>query len=396
MFGFRLPTRVTIAPGARHLAAEAVRATGATSALVVVDPGLAATPWPEQLLAELLAAGVRSETFAQVEPNPRTESAERAAEQARAGGLETVVGLGGGSVLDAAKAAAMLARNPGRAEDYEGRNRFSAAPLPFIALPTTCGTGSEVTWVSVLTHAASRRKLSVKGEKMFPDFALVDPDLLATLPPRLVAWTGLDALTHALEATTCTRANPVSDALAAAAIRLLLEHLEHAAMAPATEAAARAAVARASTLAGIGFGNADVAGVHCLSETLGGFYDVPHGLANAILLVPVLRYQLAANHERLAELAVELGPALVPGIDVRQPSAHRAERLLETLEAMIRRLAVPDFSSFAVPRSDFAQLAEIAAQNGSNGSNPLPMTPTDYLKLLEALSPTDQPQETTS
>jgi alcohol dehydrogenase len=206
----------------------------------------------------------------------------------------------------------------------------------------------------------------------------VDADLIATLPGRLVATTGLDAMTHALEATTCNLANPVSDALAEKAIGLLLAYLPRAAADPACDAVAREAVMRAATLAGLAFGNADVAGVHCLSESLGGLYDVPHGLANAVLLVPVLRAHGEAVAGRLAELEASVEAAAAP-------VAERAERFLGRLEALARDLEVPPWSRLAVPAEDHARIAERAVRNGSNSSNPRPMAATDYRRVLESL-----------
>ncbi len=387
MIGYRMPTRVHIAPASRARLPEvaaSLKLTGSlegTGVLLVVDPGLQATPWPEEISGSLGASGVRVETFDGVEANPRTTTAARLAGILRDAGLGGVVALGGGSVLDAAKAGAMLAANPGTPEDYEGPNRYPNPPLPMIAIPTTCGTGSEVTWVSVLSHEPSRRKISVKGESMFPDQALVDADLIATLPAGLVAWTGLDALTHALEATTCTAANPVSDALAEKAISLLFAYLERAADDAPGDAEAREAVMRASTLAGLGFGNADVAGVHCLSESIGGMFDVPHGLANAILLGPVLRYHRPHIERRLAELEALLDP----GADPRVPTAWRAGSFLDRLGGLVERLETPPFSSFGIPDRDHSAIAEQAVGNGSNGSNPQPMAEEDYLKILAGL-----------
>jgi alcohol dehydrogenase len=379
MFGFRVPTRVHVAPGCLSRLPEALSIVGLRRVLLVVDPGLVAGGWPERVQGVLEEANVEVELFDAVEVNPRTTTATKAAEALRGGELEGIVGLGGGSVLDAAKAAAMLATNAGQPEHFEGRDRFAATPLPFVAVPTTCGTGSEVTWVSVLTHEPTRTKISIKGESMFPRLALVDADLIATLPGRLVATTGLDAMTHALEATTCNLANPVSDALAEKAIGLLLAYLPRAAADPACDAVAREAVMRAATLAGLAFGNADVAGVHCLSESLGGLYDVPHGLANAVLLVPVLRAHGEAVAGRLAELEASV-EAVAAG-----PAAERAERFLGRLEALARELEMPPFSRFGIPAADHARIAESAARNGSNSSNPRPMAATDYRRVLESL-----------
>ncbi len=381
MIGYRMPTRVHIAPGCRARLPDVAAALELERVVVVIDPGLQATPWPEEIRQNLSDAGVGGEVFDRVEPNPRTTTATRIAEEMRAAGAGGVVALGGGSVLDAAKAAAMLAANPGSPEAYEGPNRYPNPPLPMIAIPTTCGTGSEVTWVSVLSHQPTRRKISVKGESMFPDQALVDADLIATLPSDLVAWTGLDALTHALEATTCTAANPVSDALAEKAIVLLFDYLERAVADVENDAEAREAVMRASTTAGLAFGNADVAGVHCLSESIGGLYDVPHGLANAILLSPVLRYHRPHVERRLAEIEALVDPTGDP----RVPAAWRAGSFLDRLDGLTGRLDTPPFSSFDIPADDHATIAELAVRNGSNGSNPQPMAEASYLEILGGL-----------
>jgi alcohol dehydrogenase len=381
MIGFRLPTRTHIAPGCLAELPDIVSSLAAGRVMLVVDAGLQSTAWPQQAVAGLRSLGVDTEIFDQVEANPTTDTVERIAELVREKGIELVVGLGGGSVLDAAKAAAMVAPNAGPVERYEGKNRYSAAPLPMVAIPTTCGTGSEVTWVSVLSHRPTRSKISVKGEAMYPDQALVDAELLATLPSHLVAWTGIDALTHALEATTCTAANPVSDALAEAAISLLLRFLPRAANDIAGDAEAREAVMRASTLAGISFGSADVAGVHCLSETVGGLYDVAHGLANAILLTPVLRYHQRFIEERLAAL----NRCCLEPESREVPVGEGADQFLSRLEELSRELAVPPFSSFEIAPDDYPEIAERAAGNGSNSSNPQPMAAPQYLELLESL-----------
>jgi len=389
---FRIPTRVLLGAGVLDRLPEVAVGFGGPRWMLVVDPGLAATPWPEKALAALRrAGGGEVRVFDRVEPNPRGTTVEALAEILRREEIGAVVGLGGGSVLDAAKAAAMLATNGGTPVDYEGRNRFSRSPLPFVAIPTTCGTGSEVTWVSVLSVPAAgapggggsgrRAKISVKGDGMFPDFALVDPNLLTTLPPRLVAATGLDALTHALEALTGRLANPASDALATRAVELLCLYLSRAAADPVGDGEAREAVMTASTLAGMAFGNADVGAVHCLSETLGGFYDLPHGVLNAVLLVPVLRAHGASVHAPLAALeGVVLGRLEGGG------EAAAAGRGLAALETLVARLDMPSFGSFGVPPEDHPALAAGAVANGSNASNPRPMGEREYLEVLAGLA----------
>ncbi len=356
-----------MAPGAISRLSEIVATYTPERVLLVTDPGIEQTGWPERIWQALADREIEVLSFDDVEPNPRVSTVDRLADWGREENVSLVVGMGGGSVLDAAKAAAMAIPNSGSVAGYEGRNRYEKDPLPFIAVPTTCGTGSEVTWVSVLTHEERQAKISVKGESMFPSWAVVDSELLRTLPARLVAWTGADALTHAIEATTCRVANPVSDALAATAISLLFRYLRRAAADIANDAEAREAVMRASTLAGLAFGNADVAAVHCLSETLGGRYDVPHGLANAVLLAPVTRYNLHACKAKLATLG------------------ESAEAVLQAIEDLVRDLEIPGFRTLGIPEEDYPWIAERATQNGSNPSNPREMGTAEYLELLASL-----------
>jgi len=372
---FRIPTRVLLAPGCLAKLPEVVAAYSPKRALLVTDPGIEATGWPERVWQSLAESGVEAVTFDEVEPNPRHTTIDQMADWARQEEVDLVIGFGGGSVLDAAKAAAMLIPNGGSAVDYEGRNRYQQDPVPFIAVPTTCGTGSEVTWVSVITVTERQAKISVKGETMFPVWALVDSDLILTLPPNLVAWTGTDALTHALEAYTCRVANPVSDALAATAAGLLFRYLRRAAADIAGDTEAREAVMRASTLAGMAFGNADVAAVHCLSETLGGRWDVPHGLANAVLLAPVTRYNLPACADKLATLE-----SILP-----EGSGKGAEGVLQAIDDLVRDLGVPAFRELGISTEDYPWIADRATRNGSNTSNPRAMGPGNYLEVLGSL-----------
>ncbi len=375
---FRVPTRLTIEPGccAARLGGEAaLLARGAVA--LISDDGLAATPWPEVAHESLRQAGLTVCRLGGVEANPRATTIEQLAEKIRQNQCTAVVGLGGGSVLDATKAAAMLATNGGRCADYIGRDRYSRPPLPFLAVPTTCGTGSEVTWVSVISDEATRRKISVKGESMFPDRALVDADLLASLPPSMVAATGVDALTHALEAYTGKAANPASDALALRAVETLFRYLPRAVADIAGDSEARAAVMEASTLAGLAFGNADVGPVHCLSEALGGLFDVPHGLTNAVLLAPVLRSHGASIERQLSSLAPRI-------LGRPAPTAARGE-VLSAIEELVKEVGLPTFSALEIPPTAFEEVAAAAEANGSNPSSPRPMAAGDYLAILTAV-----------
>ena len=239
-----------MAPGCVNQVAEVVASFSSRRVLLVADQGISATPWFTLVMDLVEKAGIPIVSADEIEPNPRYTTIDKLAERARSNKLDCVVGLGGGSVLDAAKAIAMLCKNSGSCLDYEGKNRFEHGSVPFVAIPTTCGTGSEVTWVSVITHPGQQRKLSVKGDAMFPAAALVDADMLKTLPAHLIASTGMDALTHAVEAYTVNCGNPVSDALAEKAIVLLFRYLP-ALYQNVDDDDARFAVMRASTLAGM-------------------------------------------------------------------------------------------------------------------------------------------------
>src|SRR6185295_5350344 len=186
---FRVPTRIVMAPGCAAQLPQIAALYSPKSILMVTDRGVEATGWPGRLAKTLEETNAGVITFREVEPNPRASTAEAIAELGRDAKVSLVLGIGGGSVLDAGKAAAMLIPNRGSAADYEGRDRYEEPPIPFIAVPTTCGTGSEVSWVSVLTVEARQAKISVKGETMFPAWALVDSELLRTLPGHVVAWT---------------------------------------------------------------------------------------------------------------------------------------------------------------------------------------------------------------
>jgi alcohol dehydrogenase len=372
---FRAPTVVIAGRGSRRLVSEWVDRLRGARPIVVADAGLLqSSPLVAEISASLSDAGLAACAKIGIAPDPTVREAERVRTVAREVRADLVVAIGGGSALDAAKCGAMLATNDEAPLSYVGRNLFANTPLPMIALPTTCGTGSEVSWVSVLRDPGAQRKVSIKGDGMFPRLAILDPDFLAGLPARQVAWTGMDALTHAIEAYLAIGATRFSDAHAVSAAAELFEVLPGA-MSGNGESLERAQLA--ATQAGFAFGNSDVGAVHCLSETLGGLYQVPHGLANAALLVPVLRFYGEAATSRLASLARRV-----------RPQAHylndrdAAEGLLIAIEHLARTLEIPPFSALEVPGETYGMIAEIAVTNNSNGSCPRPMHSLDYVRIL--------------
>ena len=289
---------------------------------------------------------------------------------------DVVIGLGGGSALDAAKSIALLATNTGAIEDYEGKAKYKTPPLPVIAVPTTCGTASEVTWVSVVTHTERMFKMSIKGPAMFPAVALVDPDLLLTLPPPLIASTGMDALTHAIEAYTVKAATFMTDIFARESLNLVFHSLERAYRNIKDDVEARIMIMKGSMIAGMAFGNSDVGGVHCIAEAVGSLYDTPHGIANSVFLPYVMEFNLPAVKRRYAEIA------LLAGIEEKDEETA-AQKLIRLIKELARILGIPSFQDLGIEKDKFPEIAEKSFQNNSNPSNPREAGVADYLGILE-------------
>ena len=369
---YHLPTQIIFGSGSvREVDAIVGKRLRASRPYLVTDKGIEAAGILDRVRAPLAGVPV----FDEVEPNPRHATINRGGEIVRTLKPDLVIGLGGGSVLDAAKAMALLATNPGLIEEYEGREKYKTAPLPVLAIPTTCGTGSEVTWVSVITHTGRRFKMSIKGRCLFPAVALIDPDLLVTLPRHLVASTGLDALTHAVEAYTSKPASFITDLLALEASRLIFRHLPKAYQDIQNNAEAREGLMLGSLLAGMAFGNSDVGAVHCLAEAIGSLYDTPHGVANAVFLPLIMEFNLKAVTEKYATIAA------VSGIEA-EDREEAAACLVEKVKEFSRALSIPSFNGLGIPESDFALIARKSFENNSNPSNPRPTTADDYLAIL--------------
>ncbi len=370
---FHNPTRIEYGPGSLSRLNDIVnRDFHAERVLLVTDSGIRRTGMVGQVQEQLPLA----EIFDEIESNPRHSTVNRAGILARESGISLVIGLGGGSALDAAKAVALLAVNPGGIEDYEGRGQYQTPPLPLIAIPTTCGTGSEVTWVSVITHTERRFKMSIKGPEMFPALALVDPELLSSLPQALVAATGMDALVHAVEAYSVKPATFITDAFAREAVRLGFLYLKRAFLDIRNDAEARDGIMRASVLAGMAFGNSDVGSVHCLSESVGALFDTPHGVANAVFLPYIMEFNLPAAAARYGDLAFSMG------MDASTPE-KAGQRLIQKVRQLSRELSIPRFRDLGIPPESYLEIAQKSAANNSNPSNAREVTAQDYLNILE-------------
>lgn len=370
---FHVPTKIIFESGAISRLKEVVEADfRASRILLVTDKGIVRSGIAAKALSQLPGTPV----FDEVEQNPTHLTVNRGGSVARQLGSDLIIGLGGGSALDAAKGVALLATNPGHIEDYEGRAKYRIAPLPVIAIPTTCGTGSEVTWVAVITHMERKFKMGIKGPQMFPAVALVDPDLLSTLPRPLVAATALDALTHAVEAYTAKPATFITDVWARESFGLVFRFIQGAYRDIEGNREAREGMMKGSLLAGMAFGNSDVGAVHCIAESIGALYDIPHGVANAVFLPFVMEFNLPVSAGRYAELARLAG--------IEEPDdALASRRLIQRIRELSRALGIPSCRGLGLKEYQLAEIAGKSFENNSSPSNPRDVTAGDYLSILK-------------
>lgn len=373
MMKFHIPTRIYFGPGILSRLREIVEENfKAASLFIVTDQGIADAGIADKVLCQFQDVHL----FDEVEQNPKHVTVNKGGEVVRRVKPSLIIGLGGGSSLDAAKALALLATNPGSIEDYEGKGKYKFPPLPVLAVPTTCGTGSEVTWVAVVTHTERAFKMSIKGPHLFPALAVIDPDLLFTLPPALVASTGMDALTHAIEAYTVKPRTSFTDIFARQALRLIFQSLERAYRDIKGDSEAREKMMLASTLAGIAFGNSDVGAVHCLAEALGSLLDTPHGVANSVFLPHVMEFNLPFSKGRYAEIAEISG--------VEEKDEELAARMsVDKVKSLSSSLNIPSLRNLGVKESQFSEIAQKSFENNSNPSNPREASVKDYLDILQ-------------
>ena len=297
LWQFQNPTHVVFGPGRLAELKELIAGFRSTRVLLITDPLLSRKLGLADRIAGLLQ-GLPCLAFDEVEPNPTSDTIDRAVRLVRQERIDLVIGLGGGSSLDAAKLVAILAVHSGAVTDYlGGQLRFERSGLPLVAIPTTAGTGSEVTSVAVVTNTRDQAKQPISNLWLYPTLALVDPELTWSMPPRVTAATGLDALSHALEAAWAITANPASDGLAMEAARLILGNLERACLEPdASEA--RTNMATASLLAGLAFSQTRTAAVHAVSFVLTYRYHIDHGVACALTLAEFARFNYPAVREK--------------------------------------------------------------------------------------------------
>lgn len=331
-FSFESAPRIICEQGGANRLGEITKSLGMTHVFLVTDAGLIKARLLDGALASLAAAGVAATVFAEVLADPPEVSVQAAVQAARSAGVDGVVGFGGGSSLDTAKLVALLVRTPQALPDIYGIGLARGPRLPLIQVPTTAGTGSEVTPISILT-TPSHEKKGVVSSLLYPDIALLDSRLTLGLPAAVTAMTGVDAMVHAIEAfSTRLMKNPLSDALAVKALQLLYANLLPA-VNDGKDATVREAMLLGSLLAGMAFANAPVGAVHALAYPLGGHYGLPHGLTNSVVLVPVLEFNLPVAQGLYAELGRAILPELAAVAD-RQAAAAFVTAIRARVAAM--------------------------------------------------------------
>ncbi|MGM0904491.1 MAG: iron-containing alcohol dehydrogenase family protein [Bacillota bacterium] len=360
-----------------------------SNVFIATDPGLVQAGIPGKIQTLLKENGIHSILFSEIEPNPHAETVMKGAEAYKAQSCDMILAVGGGSAMDFAKAVGVVVSHPGHILDYRrGKKRvMNEIPILF-AIPTTVGTGSEVTNVSVVTDHEAGRKYVVASPVLAPKIAFVDPVLTHSLPRHVVAATGMDALVHAIEAFTSVHSTPITDGLALQAIKMIKEHLP-ASYAHPDNLEARAQVHLASTIAGMAFGLGGVGLVHSCSHPMSAIYHVPHGLANAILLPYVMEHNLIANDQKFAEIAKIFDPSLAFETD-----RVAAEHLIDLLKEFNQALNIPkDFSYLGRQFTEemIDRLAHDAMEDrGTIPNNPRKVFKEDVIDIFNKVLPRDQ------
>jgi 1,3-propanediol dehydrogenase len=337
---------------------------GGENVLVVTDPGIAAAGWLDAALARLRAEGLKVAVFDDVVTNPRDYQVVRGTDFYKRKHCDVIVALGGGSPMDVAKAIAVLAANPGELKDYVGCNLVRQPIPPLVCVPTTAGTGSDVSQFAVIADDRNKVKLTLLSRAIMADISLIDPELLQTKPAELIAATGMDALTHAIEAYVSSLAWPLTDPHAIHAIELVFRHLVAATQ--TKQPGALEGMAIASLEAGIAFSNAILGAVHALAHPLGGLYDLHHGLVNAILLPVVVRRNIEHAAPKFAKIANAMGVE-TRGVPIEEAAMEVPRRI----ESLIEALGLPQrLSQVGVVADDIVDLAKHAEADLCMLTNP--------------------------
>jgi alcohol dehydrogenase class IV len=376
-----MPRLLQIGGGALGDVAGILARTGITHPLIVTDRYMESSGLLARLTDRLDQAKIHWQVFADTVPDPTDTVVEAGVAELKGGNFDGLVALGGGSPIDTAKAMSVLAANGGKMRDYKVPNEIPRLGLPLVAIPTTAGTGSEVTRFTVITDTERDEKMLIMGLACCPAAAIVDYELTFSMPWRLTADTGIDSLTHAIEAYVSKRASPFTDGVARSAMALIAKHIRSACREP-ENARAREAMMLGATQAGMAFSNSSVCLVHGMSRPIGAFFHVPHGLSNAMLLPEITAFSASAALDRYADCARAMGIAAEG-----EGNQSAVARLLDELRALNSDLKVPSPKDYGIDERRYAELMPVMANqalaSGSPNNNPRVPTADEIVELYK-------------
>lgn len=380
------PKKVVSGAGALQELGGIIKDMNKSNVLIITDQVMKDFPMVINLVSKLQGEGFKVSLFGEIGPNPTEEMVHDTVDFMKEVKPEVIVCIGGGSPIDAGKAANVVYTHGGTVDEYDiaigGIMKIMPKLLPFIAIPTTAGTGSEVTFVGVVTATKKHTKFGVLSPLVIPDVAIIDPEVTLTMPSKLTAFTGIDALTHCIEAYTSVVGYPPADALALHGIRMINRSLKTA-VEDGQNLKAREDMLVASMMAGTAFSLNGLGACHAMAHQLSAYFDMPHGLANAIILPRVMKFNLSACLEKFADIAQAMGA------DIRDMALQQAaEKALELVEKLAVDVGVPKYLDDAGAVADkIPELVERAMVDNPITTNPRPATPEDVSKLfLECFS----------
>ena len=376
-FSFSVPQEIIVGKGSLARLPEAAEKLGGKHGFIISGPHLNKMGIVASCSESLENAGIKVDAYTETEGNPSVETVEKAAAAFCKSGADFIIALGGGSPMDVAKAVGVVARYGGSITEYEGGGRVPGDIIPLIAIPTTAGTGSEVTAFSVITDHSRNYKLTVFSYKLIPAYAILDPELLTTAPVSVAAACGIDAMVHALEAYISKDASPFSDAMAEKSLELIGKNIRRY-VADRTDIEAAEAMITGSLFAGIAFSWARLGDVHAMSHPVSAYFDVPHGVANAILLPTIVEYNALADRGKYLKLFnyISLTPA--------SEAEFEPFMLVDLLTELNEQLGIPgSLGEVGVTADKFDAMADDAMKSGNIAVNPRSTTKKDVLSLYE-------------
>ncbi len=385
VYGFFIPSVTLIGIGASKQIPDKIKALGGSKPLIVTDKGITGCGVTKQITDLLDAAGMKYEVYDDTIPNPTDKNVHDGVDVYKSKGCDSLISLGGGSSHDCGKGIGLVVANGGKIHDFEGVDRSTKPMPPYLAVNTTAGTASEMTRFCIITDLSRHVKMAIVDWRVTPGIAIDDPMLMVGMPPALTAATGMDALTHAVEAYVSTIATPMTDCCAQKAIELIAKYLRKA-VANGSDIEAREGMCFAQFLAGMAFNNASLGHVHAMAHQLGGFYDLPHGECNAILLPHVERANMNAKLERFVDMAKFLGEN-VEGMSVRAA----AEKCLDAIKQLSTDVGIPDGLIALgkkygkdVKKEDIAIMTGNAQKDACGLTNPRKRKDADVAAIYEA------------